>query len=160
MQILHMHIQYVQYEWLFMCVCVIRHCLFFSIFTTALPYETEMTGSYVISPLAPLQVSNLDRMSEDLSPVLPAIVWLSYRSSTAVSAKTCCHPPCCQYHLDLGICHTCWCTFENKDSRVQRKLQEALFKILTFNHHEYIMGISVVFWRGTSWKIMFRLTHH
>lgn len=109
---------------------------FLSVSGVVLPYEAEMIGSYVISPLSRLQVSNLDRKSEDLNPVLPAIVWLSYRSSTAVSAKKCCHSPCCQDHFDLGICHTCWYFFENKDSTVQRELQEVLlFNIMTFKVH-------------------------
>lgn len=61
--------------------------------------------------------------SQDLSPVLPAIVWLSYRSSTAVSTEKCCHPPCCLDHLYLGICHKCWSILENKFS-IHRNLQD------------------------------------
>lgn len=88
---------YVELGWVSVCVCVCvsvsgYFASFLPVSQAVLPYEAEMTGSYVISPLSLLQVSNLDRKSEDLSPVLPAIVWLSYRSSTAVSAEKCCQP--------------------------------------------------------------------
>lgn len=108
-----------------------------------------MTGSYVISSLSLLQVSNLDRKSEDLSPVLPAIVWLSYRSSTAVSAEKCCHLPCCQDHFELGICHTCWCIFLNEDRESCRKgcfflnsdLQSAPFNAVFWQLMDIILSL-------------------
>ncbi len=55
------------------CLCQWIFCVISPVSQAVLPYEAEMTGSYVISPLSLLQVSNLDRKSEDLSPVLPAI---------------------------------------------------------------------------------------
>lgn len=60
-----------------MCACASVSGYFASLLPVSqavLPYEAEMTGSYVISSLSLLQVSGLDRKSEDLSPVLPAIV--------------------------------------------------------------------------------------
>lgn len=68
------------YSNVFVCVCAHAHSVsgyfasFLPVSRAALPYEAEMTGSYVISPLSLCQASNLDRKSEDLSPVLPAIV--------------------------------------------------------------------------------------
>lgn len=63
------------------CVCAHAYASVSGYFASLLPvshailhYEAEMTRSNVISPLSLLQVSNLDRKSEDLSSVLPAIV--------------------------------------------------------------------------------------
>lgn len=58
-----------------------------------LPPKAEMMGSYVISPPCLLQVSTLDRKSEDLSPLLVATLGLSYQRSAAVSPENSCHTP-------------------------------------------------------------------
>lgn len=58
-----------------------------------LPPKAEMMGSYVISPLCLLQVSKLDRKSEDFSPLLVATLGLSYQRSAAVSPENSCHTP-------------------------------------------------------------------
>lgn len=124
----------------FMCVYWLSMCVYVCVHVT-LSVNTLRHFFYFHKPFYPMKLRWQGRMSsllspffrcqtwtgsQDLNPVLPAIVWLSYHSSTAVSAEKRCHPPCCQDYFDLGICHKCWCILENKCSSVHRNLQNGL----------------------------------
>lgn len=64
------------------CACVTSTGYFASslpVSQVVLAYKAEMKRSSVTSSLSLLRVSDLDRKSEDLRPLLAAVVRLSYR---------------------------------------------------------------------------------